>query len=489
SVAIWPEPAVPHRHPLLEPSRAYPSYMAVGARDRDGDNAIKDGRGWAMRRGHCRRLRGDLGRESQRGRATFARSLNRCCRRHSRSARDGPGRLRERRALSSAVLLRCVGDWQLAEEEYPPWSEESTDAGCAYSLCGGGEGGDASAASVCSVVDSADSATTGDWELVEPPQPRLERSASAPVTAREFGAAEASRNRALVPLRAWRRVSLTNAQVTRSHGRARCWRWLLAVELTEHIAALASARKSSATPLRQRRFLREDRLAQTLRTPFDCLRLQFLDEHGQALRTRIGQHLGVHPQMVKLTNAPVGPDPVARFMDAKARLKDCKLLPVYHGTDSRNFQSIFSRGLLIPGRGNELRVAHGSVHGRGIYTAVLENPGRSFSYSGESRSLLVCACLEGGRNSDVHLKRVFGTIVVFDPDRVVPMFVAHDPYRSAPGCAPRGDPPPPPERAGAARAARRRARAAARRAVAAAAAAAPRLRAHCARRAARRRRT
>lgn len=39
---------------------------------------MKDGRGWAMRGGNCKRLRGEKGRESIRGRAAFARSVNKC---------------------------------------------------------------------------------------------------------------------------------------------------------------------------------------------------------------------------------------------------------------------------------------------------------------------------------------------------------------------------------------------------------------------------
>lgn len=484
--------------------------MAIGALDLDGDSAVKDGRGWAMRRGHCKRLRGDQGRESQRGRAAFARSVNRSSKGHNKSARIALGTLalgrrRDRRAPDGGMLLRSVADEQLTTEDCLPWFEWATEAdvsaSCANSLCEGhgDEGGDSSTASVCS-ADAAGSATTSDWELVEPPRPRLERSASAPVTAREVGAAEASRRRALVPLRAWSPVALASARVAqpRPHGCARCQRWLLAVELAEHAATMAGARESPATPLRQHRLRQKDTRARTPSTPFDRLRQEFLKEHGESLRSRLGTCLGLDPQNVKLANAPVCEDPVTRFMGAKARLKDCRMLPVYHGTDPKNFQSIFSRGLLIPGKANGLRVENGSAHGLGIYTAVLDNPWLSHSYCRGGGVLLVCACLEGGKNSDAHLKRVGGALVIFDPDRVIPMLVAHDPYRTTDplarravhvptNYAPRGAPPEPPERAGAARAALRLARAAARRA--AATAAAPGLPAHYARRAAQRRRT
>jgi hypothetical protein len=39
------------------------------------------------------------------------------------------------------------------------------------------------------------------------------------------------------------------------------------------------------------------------------------------------------------------------------------LICSYHGTDTRNFPSIKSRGLLVPGDGNDIKVVHGSAYG------------------------------------------------------------------------------------------------------------------------------
>merc|ERR1719343_346652 len=170
------------------------------------------------------------------------------------------------------------------------------------------------------------------------------------------------------------------------------------------------------------------------------------------------------------------------------------MVPVYHGTDPRNFASIFQRGLLIPGKDNDLRVVNGSAFGLGIYTAPLNNPSLSLCYA-RQKQLLVCACLGGGEGSSKnHLRHGGGAIVVFEQERVIPMFMAHDPD-TVPDSTPPGKRHPvaallsgPPEQGGTQRAALRRRRADRRAATAAKGASG--LATHCyyARRAARRRR-
>ncbi|CAK0896091.1 unnamed protein product, partial [Prorocentrum cordatum] len=393
--------------------------MADGALDLDGEDAVMDGRGWAMRRGHCKRLRADKGRESQRGRAAFARSVNRRSR-GNKSADVASDRRRDRRAVLAALRAEAVGE-QLAGEDGPSWleraREERATASCADSLCGG-HGDEADGAS-----SAAWSAASG-WELVEALQPRLGRSASAPATPCEVGAAEAEHHCALVPLCAGRLAALAGAWAAESRGRPRCWRWLLAVELAERTAAAAGAAvaRPAAAPLRRRR--QRPREERRVATPFDRLRQEFLHQHGPALRSKLGSCFGLGPENVQLAPAPVGSDPVNRFLDAKKRMTSCNMLPVYHGTDPTNFESIFKRGLLIPGKGNDLRVVNGSAHGLGIYTGMLEHPWLSMSYSKERR-LLVCACLDGGASPP--LKRGSGALVIFNADLVIPMFVACDP--------------------------------------------------------------
>merc|ERR1719401_1832998 len=106
---------------------------------------------------------------------------------------------------------------------------------------------------------------------------------------------------------------------------------------------------------------------------------------------------------------PMHKGPVSRFMWAKGRLEGSTVVPVYHGTNPSNLASIFHRGLLIPGKDNDLRVVNGSAFGLGIYTAPLSNPWLSHGYSGK-KLLLLCACLQGGKGSRKdHLRHTGGS--------------------------------------------------------------------------------
>lgn len=61
----------------------------------------------------------------------------------------------------------------------------------------------------------------------------------------------------------------------------------------------------------------------------------------------------------------------------------------YHGTKSGNIPSITQRGLLIPGHGG-IKVAHGSAHGIGIYTAKMGAASLSKGFC-DSDQILICA--------------------------------------------------------------------------------------------------
>jgi hypothetical protein len=76
-----------------------------------------------------------------------------------------------------------------------------------------------------------------------------------------------------------------------------------------------------------------------------------------------------------------------RFLDAHDTLQGT-LRPGFHGTSSSNFPSIFERGLLIPGQGNDLRVVNGAVHGYGIYTAKVDSPGLSWGFCRDKKMLM-----------------------------------------------------------------------------------------------------
>lgn len=141
--------------------------------------------------------------------------------------------------------------------------------------------------------------------------------------------------------------------------------------------------------------------------------------------------------------APLNPLVQSRFLDACDRAHT--LQPAFHGTDIGNHASIFSRGLLIPGEKCGVRVAHGSVHGNGIYIERLRDhmSGRlSLGFNHGARKLLICVVLDDSvklgapeqirsaqsvlpvtaRSSNII--HVGDAMVVFDEAMVAPLFVA-----------------------------------------------------------------
>eukprot|EP00435_Cladocopium_sp_Y103_P065465 s376_g27.t1 len=159
---------------------------------------------------------------------------------------------------------------------------------------------------------------------------------------------------------------------------------------------------------------------------------------------------------LKLEKAEVAKPVQQKFMEAMD--SGYPIIPTFHGSNAqhrgsngagdalRNYSSILQRGLLIPGRNNELRVVNGSVHGKGIYTARLSNPQLSAGFCTDPK-LLVCGVLDDAAGSadsiwllevpversnghfQVHaqsnaVKHVGDAVVVFDESRVVPLFQA-----------------------------------------------------------------
>ena len=119
------------------------------------------------------------------------------------------------------------------------------------------------------------------------------------------------------------------------------------------------------------------------------------------LAARIAEIAALAQSIQLARPAPVNPTVVSAFL---ANIEDLSraghqplLHLVFHGTPEHNFPSIFTRGLLIPGQGNELKSLHGTVHGVGIYTST--NPLDSLSYTGGSKYVLLCAWLESADSS------------------------------------------------------------------------------------------
>jgi len=173
---------------------------------------------------------------------------------------------------------------------------------------------------------------------------------------------------------------------------------------------------------------------------FEAARYQFLEDHGENFCSRLRGCFG-GPMSVKPT--PLSGSLQNRFLTACSKLSG-EIKPAFHGTDPSNLESIYSIGLIIPGQGNKFRVVNGAVHGRGIYTATMDDPMLSWGFArGATRPMLVCAVLDDAEDCDPHqlgirtvtkesenVRHVGSAMVVFEPARVTPLFVVRHHGRS-----------------------------------------------------------
>jgi hypothetical protein len=155
--------------------------------------------------------------------------------------------------------------------------------------------------------------------------------------------------------------------------------------------------------------------------PFEELRWKFFKEHSPTFCQGLMQCLGgtVH----------ICPTPLAAKVGEQFRLachggRTGTLVPAFHGTHENSLSGIYSSGLVVPGQGNVVKVLNGSVHGVGIYTASMTNPAISRGYArGQNPPILVCGVLDPMKEEEV-VRHVGGAMVVFEEDRVAPLFVA-----------------------------------------------------------------
>jgi len=168
---------------------------------------------------------------------------------------------------------------------------------------------------------------------------------------------------------------------------------------------------------------------------FENVRQLFMREHGPEIKHNLHD---VFKGKVTLTPAPVAPAVQKQFLQSYSNCLPCgsSLLPTYHGSNRKNYPSICERGLLIPGRGNELKIEHGAAHGRGIYTAQVRAPDLSRGFCTHP-DLLVCGVIDDAQagipwqcgNHTVSaqsnsIRHVGDAVVIFDQSRVVPLFRA-----------------------------------------------------------------
>lgn len=171
---------------------------------------------------------------------------------------------------------------------------------------------------------------------------------------------------------------------------------------------------------------------------FETLRKKFLDKYGHQIRESLGHTL----HHFDLIPTPLALGVQQRFLEAcSSDAEDvdgfpCNLCPAFHGTVEANLQSIYVRGLLIPGKNNEIRVANGSAHGLGIYAGKSDLGGCRLS-NGFCRGgpMLVCGVIDDAvpvNDYQVGYRRVFAesesirhvgsAMVVFDCHRIAPLF-------------------------------------------------------------------
>lgn len=178
-------------------------------------------------------------------------------------------------------------------------------------------------------------------------------------------------------------------------------------------------------------FRRDDLNAKPGQKGFQGVQERIMQTHGAEIKNSLDQ---IFDGPVRLEKAEVAKPVQQKFMEAMD--SGYPIIPTFHGSNAQNYSSILQRGLLIPGRNNELRVVNGSVHGKGIYTARLSNPQLSAGFCTDPK-LLVCGVLDDAAgvanrsngHFQVHaqsnaVKHVGDAVVVFDESRVVPLFQA-----------------------------------------------------------------
>jgi len=166
---------------------------------------------------------------------------------------------------------------------------------------------------------------------------------------------------------------------------------------------------------------------------FDAWRQEFLMEHGKEACAGL-QSCFQGPMQLRPT--PLSETVKKSFFAAVGGDLSGVVRPAYHGTDSKNLNSIYSKGLLIPGAGNDLRVLHGAAHGRGIYTAKIHDARLSWGFA--RGAVLICGVLDDAvpkespemmgsfqvTQESTNIRHVGNAMVVFDPRRVAPLWEA-----------------------------------------------------------------
>jgi hypothetical protein len=158
-------------------------------------------------------------------------------------------------------------------------------------------------------------------------------------------------------------------------------------------------------PAKQRLSKAKQHIPEQFRYNFDQLRNVILTKHRPQLETDLGTGTVFEP--FPLSDAPTKAF-LGRYHRAVAMSTDPEdpvlTVAAYHGTRSANFKSIAKHGLVVPGHGHGVTVAHGSAHGVGIYTAKLGSPYLSLGFS-DTQELLICGVIDCKLDSDTMAKK------------------------------------------------------------------------------------
>lgn len=166
---------------------------------------------------------------------------------------------------------------------------------------------------------------------------------------------------------------------------------------------------------------------------FDVLRAEFLRRHGKSLIESLDQCT----EGRRLMPAPLAAEVSDHFLAACGK-RVTKISPGFHGTSGKVHESICSRGLLIPGQNNDIKVVNGSAHGNGVYIAKLSNPWLAQGFARDVNKMFVCGVVDDAVNlsqagklgsyhvtkQSANVSHVGDAMVVFDSMRVAPLFVA-----------------------------------------------------------------
>ena len=104
-----------------------------------------------------------------------------------------------------------------------------------------------------------------------------------------------------------------------------------------------------------------------------------------------------------------------------------RLQLTFHGTSSANYDSIFRRGLVVPGSASGVPVRNGAVHGCGIYSSSSACTARF--YARQTRSLLACLLIDDSslRNPCRKVLNVNNIFVASDSAHICPLWIVSPP--------------------------------------------------------------